>query len=72
EFQKVRPATRFSVEEGDELHLTDALLEGRIDLIVGRIDASSMTSEMSSHILYNEATVVVCGTDNPIAYLKGE
>lgn len=72
QFQKVRPGTRFSVEEGDELHLTEALLEGRIDLIVGRIEASSMTSALRSHILYTEATVVVCGPQNPIADLKGD
>jgi len=60
------PGMRLSVEEGDEVGLTRRLLQGRVDVILGRIDPDRLTGELAHRILYSEATVIVCGPGNPI------
>jgi DNA-binding transcriptional LysR family regulator len=60
------PGMRLSVEEGDEVGLTRRLLQGRIDVILGRIDPDRLTAELAHRIFYTEATVIVCGPQNRI------
>jgi len=64
---ELHPGTRLSVEEGDEVLLARRLLQGRIDVILGRIEPDRLTAALGHRILYHEPTVVVCGAANPIA-----
>lgn len=69
---RLHPGMRLSVEEGDEVQLVRRLLMGRVDVILGRIEPDRLTAALGHHILYHEATVVVCGATNPILNLSHE
>jgi len=66
---RAQPGMRLAIEEGDEVGLTQSLLQGRIDVILGRIEPDRLTADLAHRILYTEATVIVCGAANPIADL---
>jgi DNA-binding transcriptional LysR family regulator len=67
--RRLHPGMRLQVEEGDEVRLTQRLQQGRIDVVLGRIEPDRLTAALGHHILYREATVIVCGARNPIAGL---
>jgi DNA-binding transcriptional LysR family regulator len=63
---RLHPGTRLSVEEGDEVLLGRRLVQGRIDVVLGRIETDRLTAALGHHVLYHEPTVIVCGAGNPI------
>jgi DNA-binding transcriptional LysR family regulator len=61
------PGLNLYIEEGDEVRLAERLSNGKIDLILGRIDPLRLTPDLRHRTLFHEETAVVCGTQNPIA-----
>ena len=61
------PNARLAIEEGDEARLSQRLVLGEIDMIIGRVEPEQITPAMSHRLLYTEATDIVCGWDNAIA-----
>lgn len=72
QMHQLHPGMRLSVEEGDEVQLARRLLQGKIDVILGRIEPDRLTAALGHRILYHEPTVVVCGATNTIAGLSPE
>lgn len=68
--QQDSPGMCVSIEEGNEASLLTALSEGRIDCLVGRIVAELLTPDLQHVVLYQEPTVVVCGSRHPLARCK--
>jgi DNA-binding transcriptional LysR family regulator len=65
--QQCLPGLSLSIEEGDEVRLAKRLSEGKIDLILGRIDPLRLKPDLRHRVLYHEETVVICGAHNKIA-----
>ncbi|MGI8524668.1 MAG: LysR family transcriptional regulator [Pseudolabrys sp.] len=61
------PGIAVALEEGPMENLSGKLREGRIDLLVGRIDATLLTPQLTVDDLYNPPTAVVCGPRHPLA-----
>ena len=60
------PGLHMAIEEGDEVRLAARLSEGKIDLVLGRIDPLCLTPDLRHKVLYHEETMVVCGAQNTI------
>jgi len=60
------PGLKISIEEGDETRLAERLSDGKIDMILGRIEPSRLSPDLRHRVLYYEETVVICGAQNPI------
>jgi DNA-binding transcriptional LysR family regulator len=61
------PRLQVFVQEGTHEHLLEALLEGDLDLMLGRVLPGNAQDAVSVEILYREEFRVVCGTVNPLA-----
>lgn len=70
--QQCMSGLNLSIEEGDELRLAERLSDGKIDLVLGRIDPLRLTPDLRHKVLYHEETVVICGAQNKIADCPAE
>jgi len=61
------PRLQLAVQEGTHEQLLDALLEGDLDLMLGRVLPGVSQDAVTVEILYREEFRVVCGTANPLA-----
>ena len=61
------PRLQVLVQEATHEHLLDALLEGELDLMLGRVLPGAAQDELAVEILYREEFRVVCGAANPLA-----
>jgi DNA-binding transcriptional LysR family regulator len=61
------PAIGVALEEGPMDALSAKLREGRIDLLVGRLDASLVTPRLAIEDLYSPPMAVVAGPQHPLA-----
>jgi len=64
--QEQWPGLNISIEEGVEITLLQALSDGRIDAIVGRVVMENLTSDLRHEALYMEPTTIVCNNKHPI------
>lgn len=60
------PALKVVLEEGTRETLVAALEAGRLDCVVGRLQAGLQTSTLVEHILYEAPVAIVCRRDHPI------
>lgn len=60
------PGLTISIKEAVEHQLLKQLSDGEIDCVFGRIVMETLTPDLRHEALYNEPTVVVCGTGHPI------
>jgi DNA-binding transcriptional LysR family regulator len=61
------PAIAVALEEGPMEILSTKLRDGRLDLLVGRLDGTLITPQLAIDDLYNPPTAVVCGPRHPLA-----
>lgn len=61
------PGLQVLVREGTHEHLFDALLEGELDLMLGRVVPGTAEDAVTVEVLYREEFRVVCGVANPLA-----
>jgi DNA-binding transcriptional LysR family regulator len=66
-FLNVFPHAAINIEEAAQDKLIPALLEGAIDLIVGRIVEEDPSPGLKRESLYLEEACIVCGPDHPLA-----
>ncbi len=60
------PRIAVNLREGPMEELTAKLREGRIDLLVGRVENSGGDNDLVTEVLYDPAMNVVCGPDHPV------
>jgi DNA-binding transcriptional LysR family regulator len=65
------PGINVLLRDGTMDRLVPQLLEGELDLIVGRIAEKHHLSELGSKILSAEPIVLICGPHHPLAQRKG-
>lgn len=66
------PGVQLTVEEAVESVLLAQLSAGKIDCIIGRVVLQALTPDLRHEALYNESTVVVCGTQHPVLRAKAQ
>jgi DNA-binding transcriptional LysR family regulator len=61
------PGIAVALEEGPMEILSAKLRDGRLDLLVGRLDGTLVTPQLAVDDLYNPPVAVVCGPRQPLA-----
>jgi len=64
--RNTRPQIKVCLHEGLEDTLIPLLEKGLIDCVVGRMTSQPKSREVSTEILFEESTVVVCRPDHPL------